>query len=161
AWMNQPCGFTLVDGHVADVNPWQAMFNPATAPQTIHMILAAFMVAGFTTAAVYAVGMARGRRDRYHRIGFLVPFTFAAAVPPVQIGVGDYAARFLAHYQPAKLAAAEGLFHTGPHAPLHLGGVVQDGELRYAIRVPDGLSLLVGGRPSTVITGLDRVPPAD
>src|SRR5262249_55599527 len=65
AWMNQPCGFTLVDGHVADVNPWQAMFNPATAPQTIHMILAAFMVAGFTTAAVYAVGMARGRRDRY------------------------------------------------------------------------------------------------
>jgi cytochrome d ubiquinol oxidase subunit I len=161
AWMNQPRGFTLVDGHVADVNPWRAMFNPATAPQTIHMILAAFMVAGFTTAAVYAVGIARGRRDRYHRVGFLVPFTFAALVTPLQIGAGDYASKFLAHYQPAKLAAAEGLFHTGPHAPLHLGGVVQDGELRYAVRIPDGLSLLVGERPSTVVTGLDRVPPAD
>jgi cytochrome d ubiquinol oxidase subunit I len=82
-------------------------------------------------------------------------------VAPIQIGVGDYVARFLAHYQPAKLAAAEGLFHTGPNAPLHLGGIVQDGELRYAIKIPDGLSLLVGERPSTVVIGLDRVPPAD
>jgi cytochrome d ubiquinol oxidase subunit I len=161
AWMNQPRGFTLVDGQVADVQPWRAMFNAATAPQTSHMILAAFMVAGFSAASVYAVGMLRGRRDRYHRIGFLVPFTFAAVVTPIQIGVGDYAARFLAHYQPAKLAAAEGLSHTGPNAPLHLGGIVQDGELRYAIKIPNGLSLLVGERPSTVVVGLDRVPPAD
>jgi hypothetical protein len=33
------------------------MFNPAT-PQTIHTIFAAFMVAWFTTAAVYAVAAA-------------------------------------------------------------------------------------------------------
>src|SRR5262245_25127659 len=161
AWMNQPRGFTLVDGRVTDVRPWRAMFNPATPPETIHMILAAFMVTGFLTASVYAVGMLRGRRDRYHRLGFLVPFTFAAVVTPFQIGAGDYAARFLAHYQPTKLAAAEGLFETGPNAPLHLGGVVQDGELRYAIKIPDGLSLLVGARPSTVVIGLDRVPPVD
>jgi cytochrome d ubiquinol oxidase subunit I len=124
------------------------------------MILAAFMVAGFTTAAVYAVGMARGRRDRYHRLGFLIPFTFAAVVTPLQIAAGDYAARFLAHYQPAKLAAAEGLFHTGSHVPLHLGGIAQDGQLRYAIAIPDGLSLLVGESPRTVVIGLDRFPPA-
>jgi cytochrome bd ubiquinol oxidase subunit I len=161
AWMNQPRGFTLVNGQIADVRPWRAMFNPATPPQTIHMILAAFMVTGFTTASVYAIGLLRGRRDRYHRLGFLIPFTFAALVTPVQIGVGDYAARFLAHYQPAKLAAAEGLFQTGPNAPLHVGGFVRDGELRYAIKIPNGLSLLVGERPSTVVAGLDRVPPAD
>jgi cytochrome d ubiquinol oxidase subunit I len=160
AWMNQPRGFTLVAGQVTDVSPWKAMFNPATPPQTIHMILAAFMVAGFTTAAVYAVGMARGRRDRYHRLGFLIPFTFAAVVTPLQIAAGDYAARFLAHYQPAKLAAAEGLFHTGSHVPLHLGGIAQDGQLRYAIAIPDGLSLLVGESPRTVVIGLDRFPPA-
>jgi cytochrome bd ubiquinol oxidase subunit I len=161
AWMNQPRGFTLAGGRVAEVHPWRAMFNPATAPQSIHMILAAFMVAGFAAASVYAVGMLRGRRDRYHRLGFLVPFTFAAIVTPVQIGAGDYAARFLAHYQPTKLAAAEGLFETGPNVPLHLGGFVQDGQLRYAIKIPDGLSLLVGERPSTVVVGLDRVAPAD
>jgi cytochrome d ubiquinol oxidase subunit I len=124
------------------------------------MILAAFIVSGFTTAVVYAVGMLRGRRDRYHRLGFLVPFTFAAILTPVQIVVGDYAARFLAEYQPAKLAAAEALFQTGSHVPLHLGGIVQGGQLRYAIEIPDGLSLLVGYRPGTRVVGLDAVPVA-
>jgi cytochrome bd ubiquinol oxidase subunit I len=161
AWMNQPRGFDLVDGAVTRARPWTAMFNPATAPQTVHMILAAFMVVGFVTAAVYAVGLARGRRDRYHRLGFTVPFTFAAAVTPVQILAGDYIARYLARYQPTKLAAVEGLFHTGPHAPLHVGGVVQGHQVRYALVIPDGLSLLVGLRPGTVVRGLDAVPPED
>ncbi len=161
AWMNQPRGFELVDGKLTDVSPWTAMFNPATPPETIHMILAAFMVAGFGTAAVYAIGLLRGRRDQYHRLGFLVPFTFAAVVTPFQIAAGDYAARFLATYQPAKLAAIEGVPATGSHIPLHIGGIWQDGRLRYALEIPDGLSLLVGYRPSTVVQGLDKVPVAD
>ena len=70
-------------------------------------------------------------------------------------------AQFLAGYQPAKLAAAEGLFSTGSHVPLHVGGIVQDGQLRYAIEIPDGLSLLLGYRPGTVMRGLDGVPVAD
>jgi cytochrome d ubiquinol oxidase subunit I len=65
AWMNQPQGFTLRDGHVVGVQPRAAMFNPATPPETIHMILAAIMVASFLTAAVYALALLRGRRDRF------------------------------------------------------------------------------------------------
>jgi cytochrome d ubiquinol oxidase subunit I len=137
------------------------MFNPATPPQTLHMIAAAFMVAGFGTAGVYAVAMLGGRRDRYHRLGFIVPFTMAAIVTPIQIGLGDYAARFLSAYQPTKLAAAEGLFTTTAHAPLHLGGVAVGGELRYAIEIPSGLSLLVGESPGTVVRGLDQAPVPD
>lgn len=158
AWMNQPRGFHLSDGHVSAVDPWAAMFNPATPPETIHMILAAFMVSGFLIASVYAVGLLRGRRDRYHRLGFLVPFTAAAIVTPVQIVAGDYAARFLASNQPTKLAAIEGVYHTGSHVPLTVAGFPADGHLRYGLKIPDGLSLLVGFRPETVITGLDSVP---
>ena len=33
------------------------------------MLLAAYMVAGFIVAGVYAAGLLRGRRDRYHRLG--------------------------------------------------------------------------------------------
>ncbi|MEU8178550.1 cytochrome ubiquinol oxidase subunit I [Microbispora hainanensis] len=161
AWMNQPRGFRLEGGRVTDVSPWAAMFNPATPPQTIHMIVAAFMVSGFATASVYAVALLRGRRDRYHRLGFLVPFTLAGALTPVQIVVGDYAARFLAGYQPTKLAAMEGLTRTGPNAPLSLGGIFVDDRMRYALEIPSGLSLLVGYSPDTVVQGLDRTPPAD
>jgi hypothetical protein len=42
-----------------------AMFNPATWPQTTHMILAAYLVTGLGVAGVYAVALLRGRRDRY------------------------------------------------------------------------------------------------
>ncbi|MGH3387734.1 MAG: cytochrome ubiquinol oxidase subunit I [Actinomadura sp.] len=161
AWMNQPRGFDLTNGKVTEVRPWEAMFNPAMPLQTVHMILAAFMVAGFGVASVYAAGMLRGRRDRYHRIGLLLPFTLAAVVTPVQILVGDSLARFLAHAQPAKLAAIEGLNETGSHVPLSLGGLYLDGRMQYAVRVPDALSLLVGLRPSTVVQGLETVPVAD
>jgi cytochrome d ubiquinol oxidase subunit I len=161
AWMNQPRGFDLVNGAVTHVRPWAAMFNPAMPWQALHMILAAFMVTGFGIASVYAVGMLRGRRDSYHRQGFLVPFVAAAVVTPFQIFVGDSLARFLATRQPAKLAAIEGLNHTGSHVPISVGGMYVDGRMRYAIRIPDGLSLLVGYRPSTVVRGFDTVPPGD
>ena len=41
------------------------------------MILAAYLVTGFLVASVYAVGMLRGRRDRHHRLGLLIPLTVA------------------------------------------------------------------------------------
>jgi len=161
AWMQYPTGFDLRDGRITAVSPWRAMFNPATPPQTVHMILAAFMVAGFGIASVYAVAMLRGRRDRYHRLGFLVPFTVAAVITPVQIGVGDWAAHFVAESQPVKLAAMEGVFDTARGVPLHLGGVAVDGELRYSLEIPYGLSLLAHWNPDAEITGLNEVPPAD
>jgi cytochrome d ubiquinol oxidase subunit I len=161
AWMQQPTGFDTENGRVVAVDPWAAMFNRATPPQTTHMILAAFMVAGFGMASVYAMAMLRGRRDRYHRLGFLLPFTVAAVITPVQIVVGDWAARFVADNQPVKLAAMEGVFQTGRGVPLHVGGVAVDGEMRYAVEIPDGLSLLAHGSPDAEIAGLDRVPAAD
>lgn len=162
SWMNQPRGFDvqryLRTGDVIDVNPWAAMFNPATPPQTTHMVLAAFMVAGFGTAAVYAAAMLRGHKDRYHRLGFLIPFVIAAAVTPVQIGVGDWAARFLAEKQPVKLAALEGLQKTQRGAPLTIGGIYIDGEVRYGLRIPNGLSLLTHHDPDAEVVGLASVP---
>jgi cytochrome d ubiquinol oxidase subunit I len=159
AWMNQPRGFDLDAGRVAGVDPWRAMFNPATPPQTVHMIVAAFMVAGFGLASVYAVAMLRGRRDRYHRLGFAIPFTVAALMAPVQVVTGDWAAKFLATNQPVKLAAIEGLSRTTAGAPLSVGGVYVDGEMRYAIRIPNGLSLLAFWSPHATVQGLETVPP--
>src|SRR5688572_9947567 len=112
AWMNTPRGFKLVDGRVVDADPVAALFNPSTASQTVHMILAAVMVSGFCTASVYAVGMLRGRRDRYHRLGLLLPLTVAMIATPIQIGVGDWIANVVADHQPVKLAAMEGHYET-------------------------------------------------
>jgi hypothetical protein len=67
-------------------------------------------------------------------LGFVIPFTLAAIVTPVQIGVGDWAAQFLAHNQPVKLAAIEGLYETRRGAPLTVGGIPVDASCATASR---------------------------
>ena len=125
AWMNQPQGFKLTNGEVTDVEPLKVIFNPAVPYEVPHMILAAYLVTGFLVASVYAVGMLRGRRDRYHRLGLLIPLTVACIVTPIQFAVGDTAARAIAEDQPIKFAAME-CVQTTSHArdrvhlrPLH------------------------------------------
>jgi cytochrome d ubiquinol oxidase subunit I len=158
-WMNTPRGFRVQDGEIVDVDPVAGMFNPATWPEAVHMLMAAVLVTGFCTASVYAVGMLRGRRDRYHRLGLLLPLTVAAIAAPIQIGVGDWIANAVAEHQPVKLAALEGLSHTGSGVPISLGGIYVNGELRYALRIPYGLSLLVDHDPHGTVVGLDTVEP--
>jgi cytochrome d ubiquinol oxidase subunit I len=102
--------------------------------------------------------MLRGRRDRYHRLGLLLPLTMAAALTPVQIVVGDWAARYVAKDQPVKLAAMEGLAHGTGGAPEAIGGYYSGGRLHDAIKIPDGLSLLTHFRPHAYVAGLDQVP---
>src|ERR687891_1944366 len=86
------------------------------------MILAAYLVTGFLVASVYAVGMLRGRRDRHHRLGLLIPLTIAVIVTPIQFLVGDTAARSIAKDQPVKFAAMECV--QTPHTDVteYLGG---------------------------------------
>jgi cytochrome d ubiquinol oxidase subunit I len=156
AWMNQPGGITVRNGKVVDVDPWAVIFNHAFWYEAIHMLVAAYIVAGFCVAGVYAVGLLKGRRDRYHRIGFLIPV--AAVAIPIQVFIGDVVAREVFHDEPAKFAAIEALPTTGGHVPETLGGVVIDGKVRYGIPIPDGASLLSGFRPSTRIAGLDAIP---
>ncbi|MFJ1912899.1 cytochrome ubiquinol oxidase subunit I [Streptomyces sp. NPDC088147] len=160
SWMNQPGGITMRDGRVAEVRPAGVFFNGAFWFESIHMLLAAYIVAGFTVAGVYAVGLLKGRRDAYHRLGFLIGFTVAAVAIPVQIFVGDIVARQVFHSEPAKFAAIELLPTTGNHVPETLAGVLIDGEVRYGLPVPDMASLLAGFSPSTEIRGLDAIPPA-
>uniref|UniRef100_UPI002624D8F1 cytochrome ubiquinol oxidase subunit I n=1 Tax=Trebonia sp. TaxID=2767075 RepID=UPI002624D8F1 len=161
AWMNQPGGFTEVDGRITSVNVWQVFFNHAASYEMPHMILAAYMVAGFTVAGVYAAGILRGRRDRYHYTGFAIGFVPAAILTPFQIFVGDTAARAIARDQPVKFAAMEYVATTSRQVPEWLAGVYVNGHIYAGIRIPDLDSLLVGFGPGTQVTGWDSVPPAD
>jgi cytochrome d ubiquinol oxidase subunit I len=157
-WMNRPAGITLRDGQVVAVRPLEVFFNGAFWYEALHMLLAAYMVAGFVVAGVYAAALLKGRRDRYHQLGLAIPLTVAAVATPAQVLVGDVAAREVFRHEPAKFAALEALEHSGTHVPERLGGVLVDGQLRYGIDIPSGASLLSGYRPSTFIRGLDDFP---
>jgi cytochrome d ubiquinol oxidase subunit I len=162
-WMNTPDGFDVVDGKVTNPRPWDALFNDNMWHEIIHMYLAGYIVCGFIVAGVYAHAWLRGRRDRYHRTALVVTLAFACLAAPVQVVIGDWAARTIAETQPVKLAAIEGLQHTERGAPFTLGGFydADTGEMRGGIEVPKLLSLLADHDPNGTVVGLDSVPEED
>ena len=163
SWMNTPVGFEFTNGQLTGINSIQAIFNPSTPYQTVHMILACYVACGFGVAAVYATALLRGKRDDYRRKGLLLSLAMGLIAIPLQIISGDANARFLVTAQPPKLAAMEGVFKTSSHVPLHIGGIPdpQTQQVYFAIPIPDGLSLLATGSPNGVIRGLDSYPPQD
>jgi cytochrome bd ubiquinol oxidase subunit I len=159
SWMNRPQGFTLdAAGKVVETDPLKVLFNPAWSYEVPHMLLAAYMVAGFLVASVYAVGMLRGRRDRLHRLGMLIPLTIALIATPIQIYVGDTAARSVADDQPAKFAGFECIQKTGADQTEYIGGICTSSGVKGAIGVPGLDSLLVGFSTDTKVTGLEQIP---
>ena len=163
SWMNAPSGFDLtVDAsgtlRATDVDPLAAIFNDALWPQFIHMFVATYLVTGFVAAAVYAVGILRGRRDHAHRLGFIVPFAFATVAALLQPISGHVAGMRLATQQPSKLAAMDLAVETETHAPLIIGGVLIDGEVRGGIKIPGAR---IDGSPAAstdrAVPGLERV----
>jgi cytochrome d ubiquinol oxidase subunit I len=159
SWMNQPQGFALdAAGKVTEVEPLRVIFNPATPYEVPHMILAAYMVTGFLVASIYAVGMMKGRRDRLHRLGLLIPLTIACIATPVQLLVGDTAAREVAKDQPSKFAGMECIQDTGGHQTEYVGGICTSSGVKLAIPIPDLDSLLVGFSPDSKVIGLNDIP---
>ena len=161
-WMNPPPGFTLVDGRATAVHPWSALFaNPMFWSEYIHMYFAAYIVCGFLMAAPYAWAFLRGRHGRYERTALGITLSAASAAAPLQVIVGDWAARDVATYQPVKLAAMEGLATTTRGAAEHLLGWYNGHAVVWGIEIPRLLSLLAFHNPNAVVKGLDIVPLAD
>jgi cytochrome bd ubiquinol oxidase subunit I len=161
SWMNQPQGFSPTSGTVTSVDPWKVIFNPAVSYEVPHMILAAYLVTGFLLAGIYATGMLRGRRDRVHRLGLLIPLTVACIATPIQFAVGDTAARAIAHDQPIKFAGMECVQQTSTDVTEYIFGRCTSSGVKGGIGIPGFDSFLVGWSTSTQVTGLDSVPPDD
>ena len=162
AWMNHPSGFVLADGRAVDAHPWSALFaNPFFYAEYVHMYFAGYIVCGFLMAGAYAWAMLRGRRGRYERAALGISLSAAAVASPVQVVVGDWAARDVAVYQPVKLAAMEGLAQTTRGAAEHLLGWYNGHAVVYGIEIPRLLALLAFHNPSATVKGLSIVPLAD
>ncbi|MBV1853712.1 cytochrome ubiquinol oxidase subunit I [Catellatospora tritici] len=164
SWMNTPTGFTMgSDGRPTNIDPIAAIINPALPYEFTHFLLATYMAAGFLVASVYAVGWLKGRRDRYHRLGFLIPFTVAAIATPLQFLAGDTIARWLPTAQPAKFSAMEVVTQSGTHQPEIMFGRYDPATntVSGGLSIPDLNSILVGFSPNTYVQGLNAVSPDD
>ena len=163
SWMNTPVGFRLLAGQPVDIRPLAALTNPAALHETIHMTIAAYAATGFVVAGLYAFMLLRGNDNPFHRKALAIALTVGALAALAQPLSGDLAAREVARLQPIKLAAFEGLFETQQGAPLAIGGFpdVKARRLRYAIELPDMLSLMTYHDPHALVRGLDSFPQSE
>ena len=158
AWMNSPAGFDWVNGKAINIDPVKAMFNAAWLEQSIHMTLAAFIATSFAVAGVHAYLILRKGANAFHSQAVKTALIFGSIAAVLQPFSGDFSAKDVAKRQPEKLAALEGLYKTGNHIELLIGGIPDDKEekVNYAIRVPGGLSYLARGDVNAEVTGLDK-----
>ncbi|WP_232700151.1 cytochrome ubiquinol oxidase subunit I [Brevibacillus daliensis] len=163
AFMNTPQGFTMVDGVLRDIQPLGAMFNPATHSKVGHMVFSTYSTAAFTLAAIAAMSLIKGKKHSYHKKALHFTLTLAFIFSMGTALYGDIAGKFLAKYQPAKLAAAEWHFDTKGEAELILGGVLnkETQEVKYAIEIPYALSILATNKPSGEVIGLNDIPKSE
>ena len=127
------------------------------------MCIAAFVATGFAVAGVHALMIVRRRNIEFHTKAFRIAAIFACTAAVLQPISGDHSAKDIAYRQPAKLAAMEGLFQSGTHVPLIIGGIPDSKQekVNYGFEIPGMLSYMIGGNTNTEVKGLDQFPAAD
>lgn len=159
-WMNAPSGFDYINGEFLNIDPIEALLNPAWFTQALHMTLAAFTATGFAVAGVHAFQIFKNKHVELHKKAFKIAITFAAIAAILQPISGDLSAKDIAKRQPVKLAAMEAHYETTKGAPLYIGGIVDNEkqEVSYKIEIPKALSFLAFGDFEAEVKGLNDFP---
>ncbi len=156
AFMNAPQGFDIVDGSLVNISPLLAMFNPAMPTKVAHVVSTAYMTSAFILASIAAFRLLKGSNHAYHKKALYLTMKLGLVFSIATALIGDFSGKYLAEYQPEKLAAAEWHLETSESAPLMMYGILDNGEIKYAIKIPYALSFLAHGNPTAEVIGLDQ-----
>ena len=170
SWQQTPAGFVLRDfetpGGVVQraelTDFWSVVFNPSAMDRLVHVLLGALILGAFFILSVSAYYLLKDRHIDFARRSFVTALVVAAIASAAAGVSGDSHARVVAEYQPAKLAAMEGVYKTEEGGtPFHLFGI-PDSEakrVRFAIKIPGMLSFLTHRDFSKPVDGLDKFEP--
>jgi cytochrome d ubiquinol oxidase subunit I len=164
SWMQTPQGFTVENGHVVPLDWMKIIFNPSFPYRLAHMAIAAFIVGALLVAATGAWHLLRGRRDPAVKTMFSMALWLLLVLAPIQALVGDQHGLNTRKYQPAKIAAIEGLWETehGGTALNLIGFPDMQAEVtRYTIQIPHLGSLILTHSWDGEIRGLKEFPKED
>ncbi|MBB5470941.1 cytochrome d ubiquinol oxidase subunit I [Paraburkholderia sp. Clong3] len=164
SWMQTPQGITVEGGHVVPVDWFKVIFNPSFPFRLAHMAIAAFIVGALVVAGTGAWHLLKGRRDPAVKTMFSMALWLLLFLTPIQALVGDQHGLNTRKYQPAKIAAIEGLWETekGGTALNLVGFPDMNAEVtRYAVQIPHLGSLILTHSWSGEIRGLKEFPKED
>ena len=138
SWMHTPAGFEMINGQ-AHVTSWfEVIFNPSFPYRMTHMLLASGLTGSFLLAGISAYRWLKNDQGKDVMASLRTGVMVAAALIPLQIVVGDLHGLNTLKYQPAKLAAMEGIWETQKGVPAVLFAIPDQGTQsnRYEIAIP-------------------------
>lgn len=167
AWMNYPSGFDYINGKIENVNVWAAMFSRTSIIEFVHSMPGYYLTATLIILGLYALRIAKSsykkREAKKHTLDWLIVhrlMVFAAIMFVLSGITADLTGKYLAKYEPSKLAAIELNYQTRDNAPLLVGGVgSNDGTVSGPhFEIPGALSLLAGNSTKYSVQGLNETP---
>ena len=160
SWMQTPAGFHIVgqglNARAEITDFWQMVFNPSAMDRLQHVLCGAWQAGPFLVVSVSAWYLLKKRNDEFARASLRIGLIVGMAASLLQLVSGHHSAIAVAHNQPTKLAAFEGLYQTTPNAPLTLFGWVDEKSEKVTrdVAIPGLLSYLVHRDTSKPVTGL-------
>jgi cytochrome d ubiquinol oxidase subunit I len=165
AFMQHPVGYTRDANGVLSIADLGAyLTNPWGLLQYAHTMCGAAVTGAFAMAAVGAYWSLRGEHGAAARVSLgtgVVAGLVAATL--VAMPTGHEQGRMVAAHQPVTLAAMEGHFQGGAHAPLAVIGQpnVEERKLDNPIELPAVLSYIAYGDFSANVQGLEDFPESE
>ena len=161
SWMQTPRGYQIVNGRFEPAD-WSAIvFSPSFPYRLAHNDLAFFVTTGFVVlgAGAYLVRRAGVGQDAA-RLMLRMALNLLIVLVPLQAVLGDLQGENTLKYQPAKLAAIEGLWDTaGPMSEVLFAIPDQAGRRNdYEIAIPHLGSLILTHSWNGQVRGLNAFP---
>jgi cytochrome d ubiquinol oxidase subunit I len=113
SWMQTPVGYEVIDGRFFPKDWLEIVFSPSLPYRLAHTVSAFFVTTAFVVLGVGAYTLRRGRLLPQGRMMLRLALWFLAIFVPAQIILGDLHGLNTLAFQPAKLAAIEGLWDGG------------------------------------------------
>ncbi len=163
SWMQTPAGYKIVEEggqkRAVVVDFWKMVFNPSTLDRLSHVLIGCWLAGAFFLVSVSAFYLLRQKYLPTARSMMRIGLFIAISALVLQLVSGDSSARLIAKYQPAKLAAFEGIYKTEPKTPVSIVGWVDAKNQKvHSLKIPSALSFLTYRNLTTAVTGLDQIP---
>ncbi len=163
SWMQTPAGYQILgEGparHAVITSWWAVINNPSAVNRLFHVIFGAWLAGAFLVMSVAAYYLIRRRHLEFARKTFMISLIYCSIVVIAQGISGDSTGRDVAHLQPIKLAAMEGVFETQANTPLYAAGFVSEKNRETkGISIPGMLSFLIYRQFGKAVPGLDQFP---
>jgi len=113
SWMQTPVGHQIIDGRFFPQDWLQIVFSPSFPYRLAHTVSAFFVTTAFVVLGVGAYTLRRRQSVEHGRLMLRLALWFLAIFVPAQMVLGDLHGLNTLAYQPAKLAAIEGLWEGG------------------------------------------------